>query len=227
MAANDRDDDGLGGAIRTRASRHRAPPALAANIMAALAAEAGSEAGARSADSARGGWHGWGWLRLGSAFACGVLAGLAILLVNPAPIDDPLAREVVASHVRSLMVSHLSDVASSDQHSVKPWFNGKLDFSPPVEDLAAAGFPLAGGRLDYVNQRPVAALIYHRHQHTINVFVWPASGQPAQKPARIARQGFNLESWRKDGMQFWAVSDLNDRELGEFTSLLGAGSGGS
>jgi len=222
MAANDRDDDSvLGGAIRTQASRHRAPPALAANIVAALAAEAGAE----PARAGTGWWRGPGWLRLGSAFACGLLAGLAVLLVNPAPADDPLVREVVASHVRSLMVAHLSDVASTDQHSVKPWFNGKLDFSPPVEDLAASGFPLAGGRLDYVNQRPVAALIYHHRQHTINVFVWPASGPLVQKPTRLARQGFNLESWRKDGMQFWAVSDLNDRELSEFASLLGAGDG--
>jgi len=221
MAANDRDEDRvLGGAIRTRASRYRAPPALAANIIAALSATAGAEPsiGTRW-------WQGSGWLRLGSAFACGLLAVLAFLLVNPLPADDPVVREVVASHVRSLMVAHLSDVASTDQHTVKPWFNGKLDFSPPVEDLAASGFPLAGGRLDYVNQRPVAALIYHRHQHTINVFVWPASGPVVQKPTRLSRQGYNLESWRKDGMQFWAVSDLNDRELTEFASLLGAGSG--
>lgn len=217
MEANDRDDGNeLSAAIRTQASRHRAPTALAANIVAALSTEMRAEpAGFR-----RGWWRGWGWLPLGSAFACGLLAGLAVLLINPAPADDPLVREVVASHVRSLMVAHLSDVASTDQHTVKPWFNGKLDFSPPVEDMAASGFPLAGGRLDYLNQRTVAALIYHRRQHTINVFVWPASESLFEQSTRLTRQGYNLESWRKGGMQFWAVSDLNARELSELASLL-------
>lgn len=217
MEANDREDgNDLSAAIRTRASRYRAPSALAANIVAALAAETRAE----PARVKTGWWHGWGWLPLGSAFACGLLAGLSVLLINPAPADDPLVREVVASHVRSLMVAHLSDVASTDQHTVKPWFNGKLDFSPPVEDVAASGFPLAGGRLDYLNQRTVAALIYHRRQHTINVFVWPASEPLFENSTRLTRQGYNLESWRKGRMQFWAVSDLNARELSELASLL-------
>lgn len=220
MDTNERNDNLLSETIRDNATHHRAPPALAGRIAAALLAETGSQ----PAQARAGWWQPANWLRLGSAFACGLAVGLAMLLVNSAPPDDPVAREVVASHVRSLMVAHLADVVSTDQHTVKPWFNGKLDFAPPVEDLADAGFPLAGGRLDYVNQRPVAALVYHRRQHTINVFVWPAPSA-APKPASATRQGFNLERWQKDGMQYWAVSDLNARELNEFARRLGAGAG--
>jgi anti-sigma factor (TIGR02949 family) len=134
---------------------------------------------------------------------------------------DALVEDVVNGHLRSLMAEHLFDVRSTDQHTVKPWFLGKLDFSPPVVDLAAVGFPLVGGRLDYVSGRPVAALVYQRQKHTINVFVWPASDASPAVRERAVR-GFHVRHWMRDGMSFWAVSDLNDAELTEFARALQA-----
>jgi anti-sigma factor (TIGR02949 family) len=145
-----------------------------------------------------------------------VSVGAGFMFVRSATIEsDALVEDLVDSHVRSLLAEHLFDVQSTDQHTVKPWFLGKLDFSPPVIDLAPAGFPLVGGRLDYISEQAVAALIYQRQKHTINVFVWPASNHGSGARERAIR-GFNVRHWVRNGMSFWAVSDLNEAELNEF-----------
>ncbi len=144
-----------------------------------------------------------------------VSAGWNIMLVRSR--NQPgVAEEIVSSHVRSLIGDHLLDVPSTDQHNVKPWFNGKLDYAPDVRDFAADGFPLVGGRVDYLDHRPVAALVYKRRQHVINLFVWP-SGSPLSAPQGI--NGFNLVAWSGAGMNYCAVSDLNQPELRQFAGL--------
>jgi anti-sigma factor (TIGR02949 family) len=133
---------------------------------------------------------------------------------------ETLADDVLASHIRSLMPGHLIDVLSSDQHTVKPWFNGRLDFSPPVSDFAERGYPLLGGRLDYLDGRAVAALAYGRRQHRINVFLWPATRGPAAAPATHTQQGYHLLHWTTTDYTYWVVSDLGLPELGDFAGLL-------
>jgi anti-sigma factor RsiW len=139
---------------------------------------------------------------------------------TPTASQDSIAEAVVEGHVRSLMADHVFDVESTDRHTVKPWFLGKLDFAPPVADLASAGFALVGGRLDYLDGRAVAALVYRRRQHTINLFVSPAAdGRSSPVESRTIR-GFHVHHWIRDGMTFWAVSDLNDGELTQFVTAI-------
>jgi anti-sigma factor RsiW len=133
---------------------------------------------------------------------------------------DAIAGEVLASHVRSLLGEHLTDVASTDQHTVKPWFNGRLDFSPPVSDFAGAGFPLLGGRIDYVGGRAVAALVYGRRRHVINVYLWPAERGATAGPAALTRQGYHLRHWTTPVFVYWIASDLGTAELDQFAGLL-------
>ena len=165
-------------------------------------------------------WRIW-WPWLSVAFSAVLIAMIGWRLVSVTfrpPAEDLLAQEVLASHVRSLMANHLTDVPSSDQHTVKPWFNGKLDFSPSVKDLSTDGFPLVGGRLDYLQDRPVAALVYQRRQHFINLFIWPSAGDSRQKDESL--RGYNLLHWTQSGMTYWATSDLNGAELQEFARLI-------
>ena len=163
----------------------------------------------------------WGWILAGASVIAAVIliAAVAGFFSRPSS-DDLLAQELISSHVRSLMADHLTDVPSSDQHTVKPWFTGKLDFSPTVKDLSQQGFKLNGGRLDYVGNRPVAALVYQRRQHAINLFVWPSMEAPATTGKASEREGYNLIRWSNGGMTYWAVSDLNLAELQQFVELL-------
>jgi anti-sigma factor RsiW len=159
----------------------------------------------------------WSWVRIAAPVAAAAIVILALVPFLHGPSNQEiLAQEVLSSHIRSLMPQHLTDVASSEQHTVKPWFNGRLDFSPAVVDLAREGFPLVGGRIDYVNNRPVAALVYGRRKHLINVFVWPSASAPDTGTKTITHQGYNLFYWTRAGMTYWAVSDLNKTELQEF-----------
>ena len=161
------------------------------------------------------------WFNVVAPVAAAALVVLVLVPFLRGPSADKLlAREVVSSHVRSLMATHLTDVASSDHHTVKPWFAGKLNFSPPVEDLAKQGYPLVGGRLDYLENRPVAALVYQRQKHFINLFIWPADSASDVRTKTVSLQGYNLAYWTKSGMTYWAVSDLNDGELQEFVQLV-------
>ncbi|HEY0702422.1 MAG TPA: anti-sigma factor [Candidatus Acidoferrales bacterium] len=133
--------------------------------------------------------------------------------------QSAVAAQVVDAHLRSLEPGHLTDVLSTDQHTVKPWFDGKLDFAPPVQDFAADGFPLTGGRLDVVSGRTVAALVYARRKHFINVFIWPTRESDSY-PLLGAQQGYNWMSWRKNGMAFWLVSDVSTSDLEDLQHLL-------
>ena len=163
----------------------------------------------------------WGWL----AVAAAILMVFAMSWrIGPGLVrnanSDLLAQEIVSSHIRSLQPDHLYDVKSTDQHTVKPWFNGKLDFSPPVRDLSEDGYPLVGGRLDYVDHRAVAALVYQRRQHLINVFIWPEAKGTEEALTTKSVQGYNMIPWEGGGMYQCAVSDLNKGELEQFTELL-------
>ena len=156
----------------------------------------------------------WNWLALAAAIALAAIVASSFLprLRQPGA-DQFLATQLIASHVRSLMADHLTDVASSDQHTVKPWLDVKLDFAAPVVDLSSEGFPLIGGRLDYLDNRPVAALVYGRRKHFINLFVWPAASDEAKAAKTITREGYQLLHWADSDFNYWAVSDVNISDL--------------
>jgi anti-sigma factor RsiW len=189
--------------MRESAQRYRAPESLRRAISAGLNVTTKA-----TPPRARSWWRESASFGVGAALA----AGIALFVLNPA--QQNLLDDVVASHVRALQPGHLEDVISTDQHTVKPWFDGRIDFAPPVKDLAAKQFPLLGGRLDYLHNRPVAALVYGSDKHIINFYIWPGSGDPTPRTASL--NGYNTVHWSENGMDFWAVSDLEAGKLSNF-----------
>jgi anti-sigma factor RsiW len=159
----------------------------------------------------------WQWARIpvAAALAATLSWSVAVHRDGTSP-ENVLSSELVSGHVRSLMANHLVDVATSDQHTVKPWFNGKVDFAPPVIDFTGSGFPLVGGRLDYIAGRPVAVVIYRRRAHIVNVFIWPGSDEG---PRDLTSEGYHLRHWTRSGLTFWAVSDVNGGDLETLAGL--------
>jgi anti-sigma factor (TIGR02949 family) len=204
----------LSDAVRTKARRYAAPAHLRARIRSA--------SGAGPVSPAKLGLVPWGWLGVGASLAVALMMAWNLAFLGPAALDDErrLVDETVANHIRSLMANHLTDVASTDQHTVKPWFDGKVDFAPPVVDLAAQGFPLLGGRLEYLDGRAVAALVYRHRKHLINLFIWPTPEAKDSSNRAIEHQGYNVIHFTHSSMAFWAVSDVNPTELARFTHLL-------
>jgi anti-sigma factor (TIGR02949 family) len=214
--------------LRSQLKRYTAPDVLRARVRTALASTPGAPVGEgveqlppprRRARFAR-------WTRAASWAAVILIAaalgsGVSLFVAGRDRQASSTAAEVLSSHVRSLMPDHLTDVRSSDQHNVKPWFNGRLDFSPNVPRLEEQGFPLLGGRLDYVEGRPVAVVVYGRRQHIINVYSWPTGATDAP-PAMTTSHGYTLLHWRSRGSEHWVVSDLNTGELQAFAALLGS-----
>ena len=196
-----------------------APAALRERIQSSLRASSGADV-----QESKIKWPFLNFWQLAGAFALLALISISgwqwTARLRAPSSDQRIAAEVFSSHVRSLEGNHLMDVVSTDQHTVKPWFDAKLDFSPPVEDLASDGFPLVGGRLDYLEGREVAALIYQRREHFINVFVWPNPAESNSTRAIESRHGYNIVRWSRGGFQCWAVSDISAPELAEFVRLI-------
>ena len=192
----------LGAALRAGSLYHRPPQHLEERVRAAMRSQTHTKR------------INWPILAVAASL---LLAGVFVdrmvrFASRPAP-QTLVAQEVLDSHLRSLMPGHLADVQSSDRHTVKPWFAGKLDFSPPVADFAAEGFPLTGGRLDSVNGRTVAVLVYQRHQHLINAYVWPSPNSANSSVTATTLQGYNILHWTHAGLEWWLASDLNTQEL--------------
>jgi len=236
---------GLRGRLRAGLTRHAAPPDLRARLAQLTARPAPAAApgpaplstpgptslftpgptplstpGPTPAPANTNLWQRRQFMALAASVLLAVVAsgGTTYLVMRPAP-EDPLAEEVVGSHIRSLMADHLIDVASSDQHTVKPWFDGRLDLAPAVVDLKAQGFTLLGGRLDYIDRQPVAAVVYQRGKHLINLFAWPSGG--AHPPLRaMTIRGYNVLSWTAGDLAYWAVSDVNPKDLAVLQRLI-------
>jgi anti-sigma factor RsiW len=198
-------------ALRTNLPVHRAPPALAMRIASALPREAPPPVRRRS-------------FRVGIAGAAmaggfaGVALTLAVTRVTPPP--DPMVADVVADHVRSMMADHLTDVATSDRHTVKPWLSARLDLSPEVKDFVAEGYPLVGGRLDYVDGHRAAAIVYRRDRHVINLFAFVPDDRSDSAVKLESRDGFNVVRWRMGGLSYVAVSDVEAAQLLAFVRLV-------
>jgi anti-sigma factor RsiW len=205
-------------AMRTQLPYHRAPPGLATRIVASLPRDALPEP-ARP------------WFRLPAlAFAGtglgGALAGAALVLLvlggPPGNLGEPVITAVIDDHVSSMMANHLTDVLTSDQHTVKPWLSAHVDVSPPVHELAPEGFPLVGGRVAYIDGHQAAVVVYRHAKHVINLFAWASPSRPDAPFQATSSQGFNVITWRAAGITYFAVSDLEADQLAEFARLAAA-----
>jgi anti-sigma factor RsiW len=200
-------------AMRTKLPYHRAPPGLAARIGAALPRE--------EAPRVKRPWFRVPALSFAGTGFAGALAGVALMLLVTRGQEDA-SLGVIDAHIRSMQAQHLTDVLTSDQHTVKPWLSARLDVSPPVRDLKDEGFPLVGGRLDYVDGHPAAAVVYGRAKHVINLFAWASTG--GNEPFHDeTRQGFNVVTWRRAGIRYYAVSDVEADQLAQFARLIAEG----
>ncbi|HEU5181006.1 MAG TPA: anti-sigma factor [Candidatus Polarisedimenticolia bacterium] len=203
----------LRSALGTASLYHDAPAQLSSRVRAAVRKQEKVFAASP--------FFGWRWLAVAAPVISLVILGWSLVTVSRMPSsEDLLNQEIVSAHVRSLMAAHLTDFPSSDQHTVKPAFNGRIDFSPEVKDLASEGFALIGGRLDYLDRRPVAALIYQRRKHLINLFIYPAEDGAGERAVETSLRGYNLIRWTRAGMRYAAVSDLNLVELRSFQQAL-------
>jgi len=211
--------------LRDGSLYHRAPPHLRARVIAAL-----------PDPPRRAPWPAWRRLAFADPWAwagggmAGIVASLMVMgligVIQPQR-SDALGEDVLSSHVRALLSQHAIDVVSTDRHTVKPWFNGRLDYAPPVIDLAAQGFPLAGGRIDYIDHRTVAVLIYRDQQHPIDLYVVPASSATAgtTAPTAYSADGYAIVRWQQNGMRFWAITDAEPAHLSRFVQALRAEAG--
>lgn len=204
--------------VKEKARRFDAPGQFHTRMRAALRAEA------PPIEPKISWWRplGFDWILPAAAAAAAVAIVAFVLSVKNS--SDSLIQQAMENHIRSLMANHLADVASTDQHTVKPWFAGKLDYSPPVVDPDPSGFPLIGGRLDLLAHRSVAAIVYQRRKHYINLFIWPETEAASSTPPKNlrTRDGYHFLAWAESGMNYLAVSDLDEKELGEFARMIRA-----
>lgn len=217
------DDQELSAHIRRNATRHVAPDALRAGIRTQIAV---AEAARADAPELRRNttwfppraWVALRWRTAAVSFMLGLACAMVVIPIVPRlDWNEPLDVALVADHVRALQIGPLTEVVSTDRHTVKPWFQGRLDYAPPVLDFGAEGFPLIGGRVEHVRGNAVATLAYARNRHVIDVFVWPSGVQSSG--ARSVRKGFNVLYWADGSMQYWAVSDLDRAEMDRFAQL--------
>ena len=217
----------LRSAIQSSSLSYEPSDSLEGRIQSALRAAAPSsqtieeQRSSNGTGSRRAGLR-WQWIAVAAAILLAIVVAGRIPIGRTPASGDLVAQEILDSHLRSLMPGHLTDVESSDRHTVKPWFDGKIEFSPPVDDFAPQGFPLAGGRLDSISGQTVAVLVYKRNKHLINVYVWPSTA-PAAAPASTASQGYNIIHWTQAGSTWWMISDLNLEELQQLEGFLRGG----
>jgi anti-sigma factor RsiW len=206
--------------IKDNLMRHATPDVLKARIRNAIARD---DAFSAAPPTARNPWTRWPTLAAAGLVVAIASSALTATLVRQSIARNTISGAIADAHIRSLMPGHLTDVVSTDQHQVKPWFNGRVDLSPAVPNLDSAGFPLTGGRIDYIDGRAVPVVTYARRQHVINVYARPSDDRSGAGSARETRNGFHLVEWQSGGLDYWAVSDLNSAELEQFIALFKRG----